>query len=255
MKTDTFFSKPIVVLGPMESESTWLVAQLKNRKDKHVGAYTFCEGSIDGYPVVICRCYIGVVNSAAAATLAIQLYQPMCVIIQGTSGAHNPALHQGDIVLGERLVHIGRFFTPHRGKGTGTEPFAWEPQGIEIVSVDPKEFTDVLHSDSRILRIADSVPYAGGKVIRGMIGTADIWNRELDMIAHLHETLGTDCEEMDGFGVSQVCAQLGVPCADIRVISNSEWYEDEEFDQKYGESCQMFVLEVIKRMIAQNTLL
>ena len=60
---------------------------------------------------------------------------------------------------------------------------------------------------------------------------------------------------MEGFGVAQVCAQLNVPCADIRVISNSEWYSQEEFNEKYGEQCQMFVLQVIRRLIAEETLM
>ena len=249
-----FDKKPIVILGPMDSESAWLIAQLEYHQESTIGAYTFHEGRIDSYPVVICRCYIGVVNSAAATTLAIAQYDPLCVIIQGTSGAHDPDLHQGDIILGESMVHLGRFFTPHRDSGTGADAFAWESQGSEIVSLDPNIFTSVLHSDSRILNVAENVSY-DGIVRRGTIGAADIWNRELDMIAHLRCTLGTDCEEMEGFGVAQVCTQLDVPCADIRVISNSEWHSQEEFNEKYGEQCQIFVLQVIRRLIAEQTLM
>ena len=247
--------KPIVLLGPMESESALLIQSLGHRRAHAAGAYTFYEGEIGGYPAVVCRTYIGVVNSAAATALAIRYYDPLCVIIQGTSGAHNPDLHQGDIVLGERLVHVGRFFTPHRDAGEGSDAFAWEPHGSEIVAVDPDRDTDVLYSDSRILAAAEAVSYTGGRVIRGCIGAADIWNRELDMIARLHQILGTDCEEMEGFGVAQVCAQFGVPTADIRVISNSEWHPQEEFNEIFGEYCQMFVLEAVRRLIAEKSLM
>lgn len=246
--------KPIVILGPMESESAILIQQLENRKEHQIGVYTFYEGVIDGYPVVVCRTYIGVVNSATAAALAIQKFSPLCVIIQGTSGAHDPKLHQGDIVLGEKTVNIGRFFTPHRDQGEGTDAFAWEPHGSEIVSLQADEVL-YLHSDPRILKTAETVPYKGGKVIRGVIGAADIWNKELDMLMHLHQTLGTECEEMEGYGVAQVCAQLNTPCADIRIISNSEWHKEEEFNEKYGEQCQMFVLEVVRRIIAEEALM
>ena len=250
-----FEKKPIVILGPMESESAWLIDRLEHRQEKSIGAYIFHEGLIDGYPVVICRCYIGVVNSAAAATLAIAQYDPLCVIIQGTSGAHDPDLHQGDIILGENLVELGSFYTLHRDKGQGSSIFDWTQPGAEIKGNNGIDRVTILHSDSRILNIADSIPYADGIVRRGTIGAADIWNRELDMIAHLRRTLGTDCEEMEGFGVAQVCAQLNVPCADIRVISNSEWHPQEEFNEKYGEQCQMFVLQVIRRLIAEQTLM
>lgn len=251
----SFDKKPIVILGPMESESAWLIDQLTAHQENAIGAYTFHEGLIDGYPVVICRCYIGVVNSAAAATLAIAQYDPLCVIIQGTSGAHDPALHQGDIILGENLVELGSFYTLHRDEGQGSAIFYWTQPGAEIKVNNRMDRVNTLHSDSRILDVAESVPYADGVVRRGTIGAADIWNRELDMIAHLRRTLGTDCEEMEGFGVAQVCAQLDVPCVDIRVISNSEWHSQEEFNEKYGEQCQMFVLQVIRRLIAEQTLM
>ena len=251
----SFNKKPIVILGPMDSESAWMIDQLDHRQEKSIGAYIFHEGLIDGYPVVICRCYIGVVNSSAAATLAIAQYDPLCVIIQGTSGAHDPDLHQGDIILGENLVELGSFYTLHRDKGQGSAIFDWTQPGAEIKGNNGIDRVTILHSDSRILNVAESVSYADGIVRRGTIGAADIWNRELDMIAHLRRTLGTDCEEMEGFGVAQVCAQLNVPCADIRVISNSEWHPQEEFNEKYGEQCQMFVLQVIRRLIAEQTLM
>lgn len=246
--------KPIVILGPMESESAILIKRVENRREHPIGVYAFYEGEIDSYPVVVCRTYIGVVNSTTATALAIQRYSPLCVIIQGTSGAHDPTLHRGDIVLGEKMVNIGRFFTPHRDKGEGTDTFAWEPHGSEIVSLQADEVL-YLHSDPRILKIAETVPYTDGRVLRGVIGAADIWNKELDMLMHLHRTLGTACEEMEGYGVAQVCAQLTTPCADIRVISNSEWHKEEEFNEKYGEQCQMFVLEVVRRLIAEEALM
>ena len=69
---------------------------------------------------------------------------------------------------------------------------------------------------------------------------------------YLHRTLGTSCEEREGCGVAQVCARMGVPNADIRIISNSEWHPEEEFNEKYGEDCQKFVLEVTRRLIAEQ---
>ena len=247
--------KPIVILGPMESESALLIHHLENKTEHKIGAHIFFEGTVDGYPVVVCRTYIGVVNSAAATALAIRQYDPLCVIIEGTSGAHDPELHQGDIVLGEDLVELGSFYTGHRDKGQGSAIFDWTQPGAEIRVGETVERVNILHSDSRILAVAQTVPNKNGRVICGCIGAADIWNRELDMIAHLHRTLGTDCEEMEGFGVAQVCTQFGVPMADIRVISNSEWYPEEEFNEKFGEQCQMFVLQVIRHLIAEKTLM
>ena len=240
-------SRPIVIIGPMDSESSLLISALENPREEHEGAYSFHIGELYGAPAVVCRCYIGVVNSAAAAALAVSKYRPRCVILQGTAGAHDPSLHQGDIVLGERMVHLGSFYTPHRDRGEGCDPFSWDHHGTEIPS-EPEREPRYLYGDSAIIKAAQSVAYQHGRVVLGTIGAADIWNRELDMIAHLHDSLGTSCEEMEGYGVAQVCSMLGVPMADIRVISNSEWYPDEEFDESVGVLCQEFVLKIIREL-------
>lgn len=244
--------KPIVILGPMESESAYLIDKLNEPKEHRCGAYRFVSGTIDDHPVVVGRTYIGMVNSAAAALLAIERFDPCCIILQGTSGAHNPDLHQGDIVLGDDLVHLGRYFTAHRDSGQGIDHTQWTFPGTEIVSDGALKEIAVLHSDPAIIDLAATVPFSHGKVIRGTIGAADIWNRELDMIDLLRKTLGTDCEEMEGFAVAQVCAQMAVRCADIRIISNSERYPDESFDQSYGRLCQEFCLDLIRKMIATD---
>ena len=243
-------SRPILIIGPMDSESELLISALKDHREEHEGAYSFHVGELCGHPAVICRCYIGVVNSAAAAALAIQRYRPRYLILQGTAGAHDPKLHQGDIVLGERMTHLSSFFTPHRDRGEGSAPFSWQHHGSEVPS-EPDREPLYLYSDSAMLEAAQRVAYTHGKVIRGTIGAADIWNRELDMIAYFHETLGTSCEEMEGYGVAQVCSMLGVPMADIRVISNSEWYPDEEFDESVGVYCQEYIMDIIREIGGQ----
>lgn len=240
---------PIVILGPMESESAYLMKQPDNATEHRIGAYRYMSGTIDGYPVVVGRTYIGMVNAATSAALAIERFDPICVILQGTSGAHHPDLHQDDIVLGERLVHLGRYFTAHRDEGAGSDYLQWTFPGSEIVRDGKVEEIAVLHSDKEIIDLAAIVPYLHGKVIRGTIGAADIWNREIDMIDRLRKELGSDCEEMEGFAVAQVCAQLGVKCADIRVISNNERYPDEDFDEGYGQHCQEFCLALVRKLI------
>lgn len=244
--------KPIVILGPMESESAYLTGQLNDPAVHQIGAYRFVSGMIDDYPVVVGRTYIGMVNSAAATAIAIERFDPCLIIIQGTSGAHDPDLHQGDIVLGERIVELGSYYTSHREIGEGSCYTEWTQPGAEIVQNGVIDRVRVLYSDPAVIDLAATIPYPHGKVIRGTIGAADIWNRELDMIDHLRKTLGTVCEEMEGFAVAQVCAQMGVRCADVRIISNNERFPDETFDESYGRYCQEFCLDLIRKMITTD---
>ena len=238
---------PIVILGPMHSETDYLIEQLGNLREVSIGEYRFFCGELEGRPLVIGRTQIGMVNAAAAATAAILRFEPECILLQGTSGAHDPSLHRGDIVLGKTLVNINNYMIPHRDKGAGSRPDDWEFFGTEMTVNGSLTQIKRLFSDETLLRIAESVPYAKGNKVTGSIGSGDVWNRELDRISAIQAEYGTFCEEMECFAVAQVCDQLGkIPLLVIRIISNNEWHAEETFDPSVGTDCQKFTLDVVR---------
>ncbi len=44
--------------------------------------------------------------------------------------------------------------------------------------------------------------YTKGKVVEGTIGSADVWNNEVDRIKWFHTKYGTSVEEMEGAAAS-----------------------------------------------------
>ncbi|MBR4728113.1 MAG: 5'-methylthioadenosine/S-adenosylhomocysteine nucleosidase [Clostridia bacterium] len=238
---------PILVLGPMASEIDALTAALTAPEETVLGGYRCTAGLLDGVPVVTVRNLIGMVNAAAATALAAQRFSPRCVIIQGTSGAHDPALHRGDLILGASLIEMGSYYTPHRDAGAGSGFNDYTFPGVQLAVNGEVERVRTLHSDPALLAIAEAVPYAHGARVTGTISSGDIWNRELDVIARLHRECGSLCEEMEGFAVAQVCWMLGLPMLAVRVVSNSEWHADEKFDESVGLLCQ----DYCRRLIAQ----
>ena len=237
---------PIVILCPMECEFSTIAAALEGKSETRLGNYLFLEGTLDGTPVVAIRCLVGMVNSVGATMLAIEKYHPRCVLIQGTAGGHAEDLHQYDIVLGERAVETGKFMSPHRDVGQGSRPEDWKSPGAEMFVDGEVRLTRYLECDPRLLELAEKVAYTRGKVRRGTVATGDWWNRELDRIAFLHANYGTDCEEMEGFAVYQICRQFAVPCLCVRVISNSELYPEEEFDPATAVAAQEFCLDLMR---------
>ncbi|MDO4961585.1 MAG: 5'-methylthioadenosine/S-adenosylhomocysteine nucleosidase [Eubacteriales bacterium] len=244
--------KPIVVLGPMECEYAYLADRLENRTQSTAGNFTIYEGTIENYPVVVINCLVGMVNAASAATYAIDNYNPEFVIMQGTSGSHNADLYQHDIVLGADCVNMIRYNSPHRDAGEGSKITDWDYKGTEMLVDGEVQELSVLHSDDALLSLAADIPYEYGKVVRGTIGTSDAWNKEIDLINYFHETLGTDCEEMENFSVAQVCKQFGVPFLGVRVISNGELHPQETFTAESGEHCQEYVLNIMKEWISKT---
>ena len=232
----------IAVLCPMSCEYSTLLSLVEEAREYNDGLFTFCECTVDSYPMILVKCGIGMVNAAAATALCIKKYSPSCIINQGTAGAHDEELKVNDIILAERLVEICNYCSEPRGKGEGVNTESWVPLPSAIKRGE-------MHSDEKLLSLAEEVPYKYGRVRRGCVGTGDGWNREYDRIAFLHSSLGTDCEEMESYAVAQVCAMFGVPFLGIRVISNNELVEGQEFTKASAENCQRFCYDVIRKLI------
>ena len=245
--------KPVLILGPMNCEIDLIEKAVECPNVTHVGGFRFTAGHIGSVPVVACRCLIGMVNSAAATAIAAERYDPGCVLLQGTAGAHDPALTRGDLVLGKNLKDLGSYRTAHRDPGEGVDYRQWTYFGEELLRGGKPEFVTTLHADPVMLKKALQLDNPHGKLLAGTIGSADIWNRELDRIRFYHETLGTDCEEMECFAVAQVCDHLGLPLLVIRVISNSEWHDEEEYDTRFAAVSQAFTLRLLPELVKNGS--
>ena len=240
--------RPIAIIGAMESEINLIIAGIENKSTRSIGGRDYISGTIGDKSVTTVRCFIGMANSAAAAALLIENYNPRCVIIQGTCGGHNPLLHRGDIVIGERVIENSRRETPALGEGEGSRFESGRLIEAEIPCGNTAERASEIFCDADLVEKAKTVPYSKGRLITGCISCGDVWNREIDVLKYLHSVRGSDCEEMEGFAVGQVCKAFGVPFIDIRILSNSELYPEEKYDESYGIRCQEFCLDLIEKL-------
>ncbi|MGL4738706.1 MAG: 5'-methylthioadenosine/S-adenosylhomocysteine nucleosidase [Cellulosilyticaceae bacterium] len=244
--------RPLLIQGAMDVETEIMMAALENPEDITLGVWKYTKGTIDGYPVVIGRTRIGMSNAAASTVLAIEHFSPVAIINQGTAGGHDPDLHKYDIVLGKDVVNMGAFKTVFTDKGKGIHPTTWEQLNLEVVDQETGEWKYVnrFEGDEALLAAANSVKdtYKKGKIVEGTIGSADEWNKEIDRILWLHETLGTSAEEMETASVAQIAESYGVPFLGIRILSNNEVHK-ELYDRTTGEDSQAYTLEVAKAYI------
>jgi len=245
---------PLVLQGAMDAEVRGLVSALQNPSETHVGEWTFWSGTLDGYPVVVSKTMKGMSNAAAATAIAIERYQPVAIINQGTAGGHQPDLHVLDIVLGVESVNLGSIKTAFRTAGTGVRTEDWKPLDLlrseGSAGMDPLALTmRRFRADERLVDVARRVgsSYTMGRVVDGVIGSADVWNSELDRIARFHREFGTSVEEMETASAAQVAASFRIPFLGIRVLSNNIT-DGEAYDRNAGEACQAFVLEVARAL-------
>ncbi|MGL5359883.1 MAG: 5'-methylthioadenosine/S-adenosylhomocysteine nucleosidase, partial [Shewanella sp.] len=229
-----------------------LIAALGEVTVNTFGSWTFWEGELNGYPVVVSRTEIGLANAAAATTLAIAHYRPKLIINQGTAGGHDPKLYRGDIVIGETSFNMGSYLTELTPKGEGIHPTRWQNFDMTMYLRENGEVVKHNHfkADPALVEaaLAQACHYTKGKVVKGIIGTGDEWNRELDRINWLHQTFGTAVEEMETSAAALVAKAYKLPFVSIRVLSNTDQH-GQDFDPQTAVDCQQFVLSLIAQLI------
>lgn len=233
----------LLVEGAEDSELKPLVDALIGKQEVQVGAWTFWTGKIGQKTVVVSRTGMGPINAAAATTIAIERFHPAAIIDQGTAGAHNPELQIWDIVLGAKTTDYGAFKSEHADAGAGSSESRWKPIVHEIQG---KRYP-VFAGDAKLIAMAKAVPYARARVVEGTIGSAYQFNKEIDRIAWLRKTYGTDSEDMESVYIAGVAAGMGVPFLAIRIISDSE-YTHPNYEPVAGQYCAEFVRDFIRGM-------
>ncbi|MBU3021693.1 5'-methylthioadenosine/S-adenosylhomocysteine nucleosidase [Aestuariibacter sp. A3R04] len=249
---------PVMIQGPMPIEAEYFASLLSNVKTEATGNAVFYSGTLKGYPVVVVKTGKGLENTAAATAVGIERYKPAVIINQGTSGGHDPTLKVGDIVLGERSVNAANFKTPHRAAGEGSEPLNWLPMDImasegsagEGEAAKDAEKVRYYSGDPALIDMALSIKSAHqrGKVVKGVIGSGNFWNNEIDRISWLHENLQTSVEEMETASAAQIAHAYGVPFLGVRILSNNITNLG-EYDPSTAKDCQQFVRLLVEKYI------
>jgi adenosylhomocysteine nucleosidase len=242
---------PLLVQGAVDGELGPLLGALgagARQRERRLAAWSFWRGRIGRHDVVVCRTGVGPINAAAATALAIREFRPRAILNQGTAGGHNRALKLWDIVLGEKTTDYAAFEAPHGDAGAGVDTRAWRPKPhvIRTPLGEPRTYAS-FPGDPTLLAAAEKVRNPRGRVLRGNLGSAFQYNRQLDHIDWIHKTYGTDTEDMESAYAHGAAVAMGVPFLAIRMVSDTEW-EHPAFERIAGQYCAEFVVEVIRQL-------
>ncbi|MCM3570431.1 5'-methylthioadenosine/S-adenosylhomocysteine nucleosidase [Neobacillus mesonae] len=248
--------RPILIQGPMPIEAENFAKKLDKVKVEKSGNFIFYKGKVDKYPVIVAKTSKGMENTAAATALAIEKYHPIAIINQGTSGGHDPNLSVFDIVLGKRVVNIGSLKTETAGENEGMDPSKWVPMDLMASEGSAGEDPDAekiryYEGDKKLLEAANAVKdqYTKGKVVEGTIGSADVWNNEVDRIKWFHEKYGTSVEEMEGAAAAQIADAYDTAFLGIRILSNNKT-NGGTYNPNTAAANQEYVYKVVKKYIS-----
>lgn len=147
---------------------------------------------------------------------------------------------------------MGAYKVELRGKNKGIHPTRWNNLTVSMRLRENGELVE--HSgfsgNATLVEKAFNLgrQYKKGKVVKGIIGTADEWNREIDRINWLHNTYGTSVEEMETSSSALVAEAYDIPFVGIRILSNTDQHQ-QDFLPETAMDCQIFVIDYMKSLI------
>lgn len=240
--------RPILLQGAMEVEINYFKEIIKDLEKIEIYGYEFFKGNFEGYPVIISKTKVGLVEASIATFIAITNFKPIAVINQGTAGACTKNLHIGDIVIGDKCININSFITKSKEEKQGVLPLEWDL----LTFKEGKDELIKYASDKNLNNIVQKCKekYTYGKIVSGTIGSGDVWDKEADRIIWFNEKYNVLCEEMETVSVYTVCDKLKTTVIGIRVISDNEILQ-ESFDSSVTSKLQKFIMEICKELIKE----
>jgi len=105
---------------------------------------------------------------------------------------------------------------------------------------------DRFPGDPAAVDAALEVPNPRGRVVKGIVGSAYEFNREVDRLVWMNKTYAVVSEDMESAFAAGTAAGFKTPFVAIRIISDSDFHAA-EFQPVAGEYCAAFVVELVRR--------
>ena len=238
-------NRPILIQVAMEIECQEILKYLNNLEKILVSNYTFYKGTINDNEVIISLSKVGLIHTSSSLTIAIQKFNPRCIINTGIAGATDEKLHIGDIVIADKIININSYRTSNLKKGEGSNPNTWEL--LTFLSGETDRLIEEKASYDLIELAKDINNNDYGKIYVGTIGSGDVWNREIDRILYLNKNYNILCEDMESIATYTIANALNIPVISIKMISDNS-LTGEEYNREIGKNLEKYIIEYINKI-------
>lgn len=230
----------IGIIGAMQVEVDLLIQAMRSQGQvsmKSIASRDFYEGNLNGTPVVVVQCGVGMVNAALCAQALITSFSATVVINTGIAGSLDPAIDIGDVVLStDSINHI--MDVQNLGYQPGQTP------GIDVVGYPASE---TLRKIARSVAQSLSLRYHEGRVASG-----DRFVREDGEKERIKAAFHASCCEMEGAAIAQTCYLSNIPYLIVRAISDkadgSASVDYPTFEAKAAHDCAALTMEMMQRL-------
>ncbi len=212
-----------LILGAIPQETELIEWAMTGKKRGALAGFPYLAGRLHGRRVVVAVTGIGKTCATMLTTLLVQKFQPREVLMTGTASRINPAVRNGDVIVGEVTCNhdFGSF-----AQSDVMEYFAAEgPLGDHMAIVYPGD-AKLLATARRAIRThvpetaSQHTPSYVPVVRAGRITSGDQFGITEARIADIRRQLEPDLMEMESGSVAQVCWYLRTPFLCIRSGSN-----------------------------------
>lgn len=197
----------IGIIAAEEEEMQAIKDLMEEYTEKEIYNLKFFIGKIKYKSCVLVKCGVGKVNSARTTQILIDKFEISNIINVGSAGGINSELKIGDVVIGDRLVQYDFDIT-----GIGDYELG------EIC-----ELGKYIESDKELIEIAKKVrdEINDINIKFGTIASADKFFSNPEEAPKIRKEFGnSECVEMEGAAIAQVCYLDKIPFLVIRGISD-----------------------------------
>lgn len=239
-------NKPIVIQGALQNEIEYLLKIFEVKNKINIGSYFFYECIYKNYPVIISKTKIGEISSAIATTLAIQKYDPLFILNQGTAGALVEWLNKKDIVIGKQIYYLSQFSTDENKENDEINP--WKKVGYRTIDNEIVSY----NANEKLLSWLQSIDLLKRENIYfDIIGSGDIWTKDVNQMKKYNNDYGIVCEAMECTGAYMAANSFQTPLVSIRVISNNE-IKKQQYDEKTSIITQKLIINIMDKFLDEN---
>lgn len=255
-------------MGAMKEETALLLAAMQRttttilggRSDVDGLARSYNSGRLYGRDAVVVFSRWGKVASASTVTTLIERYDVDFVIFTGVAGGLNPDLNVGDVVVGEEFLQydldarpiFARFELPLPDLNVHVSKLHVEAEVVSAALASANEFIQSRSWDVS----GDELKHFGitePKARAGLIASGDTFIHDANRATELRAMLPqTECVEMEGAAVAQICWEHNVPVAVLRVISDkADHAAPTDFPRFITRIASHFTAGVVRALIAR----
>lgn len=236
--------KPILIMAAVPRELELLINTLEEPYCDPNAIFPATEGTIAGKRLVCCAGGIGKTNAASATTSLVERYRPELLIITGCGGAYpGSGLSVGDLALASDEIF---------GDEGVLAPTGWLDLGqmeLPLLTKGVRSWYNSIplarHEAQKAMKLAGS---HGLRLVRGRFVTVSSCSGTKGRGQELARRYQAVCENMEGAAIALTALRYGLPCLEIRGISNL--VEDRDMSRwDIGlavEAAQRFVIKVIE---------